>query len=112
MARHVKRGWPALALACLLLLRLGECTVAALDFRPIRLPLRTELTKLSPELLDRRGLIAHHDPPKAPPRPRPSVSASERAKTDGGTIARPPNPVKPSAARLRASIRRGGGGAV
>ena len=44
--------------------------------------------------------------------PAGMVAASERAKSDGGTIARPPTPVKAGAARPRASIRRGGGGVV
>ena len=48
-----------------------------------------ELPKLGLELLDRHGVVAHHAPPKAPPHPRPSVSVSERAETDGGTIAWP-----------------------
>ena len=57
----------------------------------------TELWQLGPELLDRRGVVAHHDPPKAPAPPAwPSAFASKRAETDGGTIACPPSSVKAS----------------
>src|SRR4051812_49987844 len=50
----------------LLLAHLIEGAVAALDLRPIGLPLCAKLPKLGPELLDRRGVISHHDAPTLP----------------------------------------------
>ena len=59
--------------------------------RPSVRPLAgVRLPKLGPELLDRRGIIAHHDPPNAPRPTFDRQSASERV--DGRRHHRAPDP--------------------
>ena len=68
--------------------------------------------KARPELLDRRGVVAHHAPPKAPAPPT-AVGVRLRAGGDGRRHHRLAAPsYQERAAGPQARIRRGGGGAV